>query len=69
MLINIINKIITDTVKRNNATAMLTRVWSNVHIPPVSVISNSFQTTKHGIVDPMLSIWGHQLFVNGDTDQ
>ncbi|XP_043490601.1 syntaxin-binding protein 5 isoform X14 [Polistes fuscatus] len=29
----------------------------------------SFQTTKHGIVDPMLSIWGHQLFVNGDTDQ
>ncbi|XP_011639551.1 syntaxin-binding protein 5 isoform X3 [Pogonomyrmex barbatus] len=29
----------------------------------------SFQTTKHGIVDPMLTIWGHQLFVNGDTDQ
>ncbi|XP_076639826.1 syntaxin-binding protein tomosyn isoform X9 [Colletes latitarsis] len=33
------------------------------------LIDLSFQTTKHGIVDPMLSIWGHQLFVNGDTDQ
>ncbi|TGZ47877.1 Syntaxin-binding protein 5 [Temnothorax longispinosus] len=32
-------------------------------------IGASFQkTTKHGIVDPMLTIWGHQLFVNGDTD-
>ncbi|XP_058805121.1 syntaxin-binding protein 5 isoform X6 [Phymastichus coffea] len=35
----------------------------------VPVADLSFQTTKHGIVDPMLSIWGHQLFVNGDTDQ
>ncbi|KAL0110336.1 hypothetical protein PUN28_013771 [Cardiocondyla obscurior] len=35
----------------------------------VPLIDLSFQTTKHGIVDPMLSIWGHQLFVNGDTDQ
>ncbi|XP_071570431.1 syntaxin-binding protein 5 isoform X9 [Temnothorax nylanderi] len=33
------------------------------------LIDLSFQTTKHGIVDPMLTIWGHQLFVNGDTDQ
>ncbi|XP_032679295.1 syntaxin-binding protein 5 isoform X1 [Odontomachus brunneus] len=33
------------------------------------LIDLSFQTTKQGIVDPMLSIWGHQLFVNGDTDQ
>ncbi|XP_023722394.2 syntaxin-binding protein 5 isoform X3 [Cryptotermes secundus] len=29
----------------------------------------SFQTTKQGIVDPMLSIWGQQMFVNEDTDQ
>ncbi|XP_012528964.1 syntaxin-binding protein 5 isoform X9 [Monomorium pharaonis] len=35
----------------------------------VPLVDLSFQTTKHGIVDPMLSIWGHQLFVNGDTDQ
>nr|CAD7427332.1 unnamed protein product [Timema monikensis] len=28
----------------------------------------SFQTTKQGIVDPMLSIWGQQMFVNEDTD-
>lgn len=48
---------------------LFTRVWLNAHFSPVSVISNSFQTTKHGIVDPMLSIWGHQLFVNGDTEQ
>ncbi|KYN17887.1 Syntaxin-binding protein 5 [Trachymyrmex cornetzi] len=41
----------------------------SAHFSPVSKISNSFQTTKHGIVDPMLTIWGHQLFVNGDTDQ
>ncbi|XP_018365639.1 PREDICTED: syntaxin-binding protein 5 isoform X5 [Trachymyrmex cornetzi] len=33
------------------------------------LVDLSFQTTKHGIVDPMLTIWGHQLFVNGDTDQ
>ncbi|KAG5345830.1 STXB5 protein, partial [Acromyrmex charruanus] len=35
----------------------------------VPLVDLSFQTTKHGIVDPMLTIWGHQLFVNGDTDQ
>ncbi|KAG8035527.1 hypothetical protein G9C98_006973 [Cotesia typhae] len=37
----------------------------------IGTSSGSIQTvtTKHGIVDPMLSIWGHQLFVNGDTDQ
>ncbi|XP_024081941.1 syntaxin-binding protein 5 isoform X2 [Cimex lectularius] len=29
----------------------------------------SFQTRKPGIVDPMLSIWGQQMFVNEDTDQ
>ncbi|XP_046669375.1 syntaxin-binding protein 5 isoform X2 [Homalodisca vitripennis] len=29
----------------------------------------SFQTRKQGIVDPMLSIWGQQMFVNEDTDQ
>ncbi|KAL0275833.1 UNVERIFIED_CONTAM: hypothetical protein PYX00_003562 [Menopon gallinae] len=29
----------------------------------------SFQTSKQGIVDPMLSIWGQQMFVNEDTDQ
>ncbi|KAK3914089.1 Syntaxin-binding protein 5 [Frankliniella fusca] len=29
----------------------------------------SFQTAKQGIVDPMLSIWGQQMFVNEDTDQ
>jgi syntaxin-binding protein 5 len=29
----------------------------------------SFQTQKQGIVDPMLSIWGQQMFVNEDTDQ
>ncbi|XP_073980720.1 syntaxin-binding protein tomosyn isoform X7 [Rhodnius prolixus] len=29
----------------------------------------SFQTRKAGIVDPMLSIWGQQMFVNEDTDQ
>ncbi|KAJ1531793.1 hypothetical protein ONE63_000447 [Megalurothrips usitatus] len=29
----------------------------------------SFQTTKQGIIDPMLSIWGQQMFVNEDTDQ
>ncbi|KAE8745861.1 hypothetical protein FOCC_FOCC007380 [Frankliniella occidentalis] len=28
----------------------------------------SFQTAKQGIVDPMLSIWGQQMFVNEDTD-
>ncbi|XP_023316381.1 syntaxin-binding protein 5 isoform X8 [Trichogramma pretiosum] len=39
----------------------------DVDLVPVSDLS--FQTTKHGIVDPMLSIWGHQLFVNGNTDQ
>lgn len=53
----------------DNVNLILTRVRSIAHFPPVSVISNSFQTTKHGIVDPMLTIWGHQLFVNGDTDQ
>lgn len=30
---------------------------------------DSFQTSKQGIVDPMLSIWGQQMFVNEDTDQ
>ncbi|XP_011500953.1 PREDICTED: syntaxin-binding protein 5 [Ceratosolen solmsi marchali] len=35
----------------------------------VPVSNLSFNTIKHGIVDPMLSIWGHQLFVNGDNDQ
>ncbi|KAI5726405.1 hypothetical protein M8J76_002114 [Diaphorina citri] len=29
----------------------------------------SFQTHKQGIVDPMLSIWGQQMFVNEDTDK
>ncbi|XP_065223799.1 syntaxin-binding protein 5 isoform X6 [Planococcus citri] len=29
----------------------------------------SFQTRKQGIVDPMLSIWGQQMFVNEDTNQ
>uniref|UniRef100_A0A8D8ZUQ5 Syntaxin-binding protein 5-like n=2 Tax=Cacopsylla melanoneura TaxID=428564 RepID=A0A8D8ZUQ5_9HEMI len=29
----------------------------------------SFQTRKQGIVDPMLSIWGQQMFVNEDTDK
>ncbi|XP_017888590.1 syntaxin-binding protein 5 isoform X10 [Ceratina calcarata] len=43
------------------------RVLIDVDFLPL--IDLSFQTTKHGIVDPMLSIWGHQLFVNGDTDQ
>ncbi|XP_014209056.1 syntaxin-binding protein 5-like isoform X2 [Copidosoma floridanum] len=39
----------------------------DVDFLPVSELS--FQTTKPGLVDPMLSIWGHQLFVNGETDQ
>ncbi|XP_031780459.1 syntaxin-binding protein 5 isoform X9 [Nasonia vitripennis] len=43
------------------------RPLMDVDFVPVSDLS--FQTTKHGIKDPMLSIWGHQLFVNGDTDQ
>jgi hypothetical protein len=30
---------------------------------------HSFQTHKQGIVDPMLSIWGQQMFVNEDTDK
>ncbi|XP_011860240.1 PREDICTED: syntaxin-binding protein 5 isoform X5 [Vollenhovia emeryi] len=40
-----------------------------IDIDFLPLIDLSFQTTKHGIVDPMLTIWGHQLFVNGDTDQ
>ncbi|XP_018055713.1 PREDICTED: syntaxin-binding protein 5 isoform X6 [Atta colombica] len=40
-----------------------------IDIDFLPLVDLSFQTTKHGIVDPMLTIWGHQLFVNGDTDQ
>ncbi|KAF5272987.1 hypothetical protein FQA39_LY07636 [Lamprigera yunnana] len=35
---------------------------------PLSELSFQTQSNK-GIVDPMLSIWGHQLIVNEDTDQ
>lgn len=40
-----------------------------VFIISMVCIVASFQTQKQGIVDPMLSIWGQQMFVNEDTDQ
>ncbi|XP_076242618.1 syntaxin-binding protein tomosyn isoform X8 [Calliopsis andreniformis] len=51
------------------ATYSLPSLRPLIDVDFLPLIDLSFQTTKHGIVDPMLSIWGHQLFVNGDTDQ
>ncbi|XP_006569748.2 syntaxin-binding protein 5 isoform X8 [Apis mellifera] len=51
------------------ATYSLPSLRLLIDVDFLPLIDLSFQTTKHGIVDPMLSIWGHQLFVNGDTDQ
>ncbi|XP_063973493.1 syntaxin-binding protein 5 isoform X7 [Diachasmimorpha longicaudata] len=51
------------------ATYSLPSLKPLIDVDFVPLQEMSFQTTKHGIVDPMLSIWGHQLFVNGDTDQ
>ncbi|XP_012134720.1 syntaxin-binding protein tomosyn isoform X13 [Megachile rotundata] len=51
------------------ATYSLPSLRSLIDVDFLPLIDLSFQTTKHGIVDPMLSIWGHQLFVNGDTEQ
>ncbi|XP_076289671.1 syntaxin-binding protein tomosyn isoform X6 [Lasioglossum baleicum] len=51
------------------ATYSLPSLRPLIEVDFLPLIDLSFQTTKHGIVDPMLSIWGHQLFVNGDTDQ
>ncbi|XP_048511692.1 syntaxin-binding protein 5 isoform X2 [Athalia rosae] len=42
------------------------RILTDVDFLPL--VDLSFQTTKRGIEDPMLSIWGQQLFVNEDTD-
>ncbi|XP_031364725.1 syntaxin-binding protein 5 isoform X8 [Apis dorsata] len=51
------------------ATYSLPSLRPLIDVDFLPLIDLSFQTTKHGIVDPMLSIWGNQLFVNGDTDQ
>ncbi|XP_015585069.1 syntaxin-binding protein 5 isoform X2 [Cephus cinctus] len=51
------------------ATYSLPSLRPLIDVDFLPLLDLSFQTTKHGIVDPMLSIWGHQLFVNGDTDQ
>ncbi|XP_042869439.1 syntaxin-binding protein 5-like isoform X1 [Penaeus japonicus] len=40
-----------------------------VYVDFLPLVDLSFQTRKTGIVDPMLSIWGQQMFVNEDTDQ
>ncbi|XP_076058257.1 syntaxin-binding protein tomosyn isoform X6 [Oratosquilla oratoria] len=40
-----------------------------LYIDFLPLVDLSFQTRKTGIVDPMLSIWGQQIFVNEDTDQ
>ncbi|XP_023287631.1 syntaxin-binding protein 5 isoform X12 [Orussus abietinus] len=51
------------------ATYSLPSLRPLIDVDFLPLLDLSFQTTKHGIVDPILSIWGHQLFVNGDTDQ
>ncbi|XP_066952290.1 syntaxin-binding protein 5 isoform X6 [Macrobrachium rosenbergii] len=40
-----------------------------IYVDFLPLVDLSFQTRKTGIVDPMLSIWGQQMFVNEDTDQ
>ena len=39
------------------------------HRPHTALYVCSFQTTKSAIADPMLAIWGQQMFVNEDTTQ
>ncbi|XP_046747127.1 syntaxin-binding protein 5 isoform X2 [Diprion similis] len=50
------------------ATYSLPSLRLLIDVDFLPLVDLSFQTTKRGIEDPMLSIWGQQLFVNEDTD-